>query len=246
MVFFALAGLTILIPLPLVIFLLRDFPHQQRLVSSDEVAVIDAGSWEKTKEIPKIAGKEDYKRNYRFWLITAAWSLHNIFYWGWGTWMPTYFQTVRHFSFKSAGYAYSLTFLFVLMAALLVGYFSDKAMRRAPFGAVLWIVSGILFFIGGTVVQNAYWALVVLIIAICCSSPAFMMSQTLLQSILPERLMGSAVGAGGGISTLISVASPALIGLMVGISGFGAAIAFLALAPLIAGILMVFLIKEGY
>ena len=246
MVFFVLAALSILIPLPMVIFLMRDHPRQQRFVSAEEANFIEAGSWEKTDKIPKGHAKKGFLSNYRFWLITIAWSFHNIFYWGWGTWMPTYFQTVRHFSFKSAGYAFSLTFLFVLGAVLTVGYLSDRSMRRAPFGSLLWIASGILFFIGGTVIDNAHWALLVLIIAVCCGSPAFMMSQTLLQSIIPEHLMGSAVGVAGGVSTLISVTSPALIGFLVGGVGFGAAIVFLAVISSSAGLLILPLIREGY
>ena len=94
--------------------------------------------------------------------------------------------------------------------------------------------------------KRAYWALMVLIISVCCGSPAFMMSQTLLQSIIPENQMGSAVGIGGGVSTLISVISPTLIGFIVGASGFSAAIVFLAVISSSAGVLVLFLIKEGY
>ena len=75
-----------------------------------------------------------YLGNYRFWLVALAWGFNNIYYWGWTTWMPTYFQTVRHFSFKSAGYLYSLSFLFALMAIWIVSFWSDRIMRRAPFG----------------------------------------------------------------------------------------------------------------
>jgi hypothetical protein len=101
-------------------------------------------------------------------------------------------------------------------------------------------------FVGGTVIGNAYWALVVLITAVCCQQPAFMMSQTLLQSIIPEGSMGAASGVAGGVSILMSVISPWLIGFLLQISGFGAVILFLALASLIPGIMTAFLIKEGY
>lgn len=132
------------------------------------------------------------------------------------------------------------------MAILIVGYLSDRVMRRAPFGAVGWIVAAVLFWVGGAVVENPYWALVLLIIALCFQQPCFLMIHALLQSIVPEGLMGSATGVAGGISLLMAAVAPALIGLILQISGFGAVILFLALASLIPGLLYCFLIKEGY
>jgi sugar phosphate permease len=249
MVFYVLAALSILIPLPLVIFLMRDKPRQHKRLSAEELKLIEEGSLAKTKEVPHAAaleGKSSYLSNYRFWLVTLAWGFNNIFFWGWSTWMPTYFQNARHFSFQAAGYLYSLTFFFQLATVLIVGYYSDRTMRRAPFGAAGWIIAGILMFIGGTVIGNAYWALAVLITAVCCQQPAFMMSQTLLQSIIPEGSMGAASGVAGGVSMLMSVVSPWLIGFFLQISGFGAVILFLSLASLVPGIMTSFLVKEGY
>jgi len=248
-VFFGLAGLSVLIPLPLLIFLMRDRPGQHRFISPAETALIEEGSLTKATEIPKAGAaqeKSDYLGNYRFWLVVLAWGFNNIYYWGWTTWMPTYFQTFRHFSFKSAGYLYSLSFLFALLAIWIVGFWSDRIMRRAPFGAVGWVFAGILMYLGGVAIGNPYWALVALIISLCCEQPAFLMVHALLHSVVPERSMGAAAGIGGGVSSFASMASPALIGLLLQVSGFGAAIVFLSLASLVAGVLYCFLIKEGY
>lgn len=126
-VFFTLAGLSVLIPLPMLLFLMKDRPRQHRWISGDEARLIEEGSWAKTKEVPKIEGKEEsYLSNYRFWLVTAAWGSTNIFFWGWAAWMPTYFQTARHFTFQSAGYIYSLNFLLILFASLFVGWLSGR------------------------------------------------------------------------------------------------------------------------
>jgi len=160
--------------------------------------------------------------------------------------MPTYFQNARHFSFQSAGYIYSLSFLFAVIAIAIVGYLSDRAMRRAPFGAVGWITAAILFWVGGEVVANPYWALVILIIALCFQQPCFLMIHAMLQSIVPEGLIGAATGISGGIALLVAAVAPALIGLLLQISGFGAVILFLSLASLIPGLLYCVLAREGY
>jgi sugar phosphate permease len=246
-VFFTLAGLSVLIPLPMLIFLMKNRPSEHRWIGSDEVKFIEEGSWAKTKEIPKVKGKEEnYLSNYRFWLVTLAWGCTNIFFWGWAAWMPTYFQTVRHFSFKSAGYIYSLNFLVVLVATLFVGWLSDRAMKRAVFATVCWLISGVLFFLGGITVENAYWAALVLIIGGLFNAPPTMLVQPLLHSVVPEHRISNAVGFGGGVSQLMGACAPVLIGFIVGAWGFGAVIVCLSLATFIPGILTFFLQKEGY
>lgn len=247
-VFFTLAALSLL-PLSLAIFLMRDHPLQQARISSDEVRLIEEGVLAKTKEVPHttvLQRKGGYLADYHFWLVTLACGFNHIYFWGWSTWMPTYFQDVHHLSFHSAGYLFSLSFLFTIPAMLVVGYCSDRTMRRAPFGAGCWIIAGILMFVGGGLLQNAYWALAVLTISLCCQEAAFLMGQSLLQSLIPESLMGSAMGISAGVSMLMSAISPTLIGFLLQISGFGSVIVFLALALLIPGILTLFLVREGY
>jgi sugar phosphate permease len=178
--------------------------------------------------------------------VTIAWGFNNIYFWGWATWMPTYFQTARHFSFRSAGYVYSLTFLVALFVNWGVGYISDRLMKRAPFCTAGWIVSGILFFVGGFLVGNPYWALVWLVVANCFNTPAMMLSQPLLHSIVPEQRIATAVGVSGGVSQLMGAVSPIVIGFIVGASGFGGVIVFLALASFIPGFLTLFLTRKGY
>ena len=226
MLFYCLAGLSLLIPLPLVIFLMRDHPRQQKLVRNEEASFIEAGTLAKSRQIPKAADKKSFTRNYRFWMVTLAWGFHGMYFYGWTTWMPTYFQTARHFSFKAAGYLYSLSFLFAMAAVLLVGYFSDRTMRRAPFLAAATLIAGVLMLVGGNFVADPYRSLAILIVAVCCAQTGLTMIQSLLQSIVPEGTIGTATGVAGGVGNLMSMVAPALAGLLLQISGFGAVIVF--------------------
>ncbi|HME44476.1 MAG TPA: MFS transporter [Syntrophorhabdales bacterium] len=247
MVFYTLAGLSILIPLPLVIFLMKDKPRQHSRISDEETTLIEEGSWAKSKEIPKTGVKgSGIFGNYRFWLITAAWCGHGMFFYGWTTWMPTYFQNARHFRFQTAGYVYSFSFLFVLLAIFLVAYCSDRLMRRAPFAAGGFLVGGILIYVGGNLVVNPYSALAVLIVALCCIQPSFTMLQSLLQSILPEGSIGVATGVAASISSFAAAVAPTLAGFLLQVSGFGAVIIYLAGSAFAAGVIAVILAAEGY
>ena len=244
--FFFLGGLSLVISLPLVIFLMRDNPRKQRLVSSGEVNLIEEGSWAKTKEVPKTEGKQGYLTNRYFWVVTIAWGFNNVFFWGWASWMPTYFQTARHFSFRSAGYIYSLAFLACLCTNMLAGYFSDKRMKRAPLASFCWIGAGVLFLVGGLLMENPYWALVWLVIAQCVNTPAVMLAQAIMHSVVPEQRIPAAIGVGGGVSQLMGAVSPTVIGFLVGASGFGGVIVFLAFASIIPGFLAIYLARKGY
>src|SRR5208283_4140036 len=110
--------LSVLLTLPLVIFLMRDRPRQQPWVSSEEIKLIEEAAVEKAKkEVSKTeAAVGGYLRDYRFWLLTLSWGVQGMYFYGWATWMPTYFRTVLHFSFQTAGYLYSLSYLFVAIS----------------------------------------------------------------------------------------------------------------------------------
>ena len=68
---------------------------------------------------------------------------------------------------QQRGCLYSLGFLFAMGAVLLTGYFSDRIMRRAPFGCFGSLLAGIMTFVGGYLIANPCWALLALIIGIC-------------------------------------------------------------------------------
>ena len=246
MVFYILGVLNILIPLPMLIFLMRNRPSDVRWLNEAERKIIDAGVLAKTEEVPKAEVRKGYIGNYRYWIAVICWGFNNIYFWGWSTWMPTYFQTVRHFSFKSAGYIYSLSWVFMLGATLLIAWLSDRLMRRAPFGGLGYLIAGILIFVGVSVVANAYWAVVVLIIAGCFQGIGYSMLQALFHSIVPERSMAVALGIGGGVSQLMGVASPTVIGFLLGASGFTYVVGFCGVALIIPGILVLILAKQGY
>jgi sugar phosphate permease len=244
--FYGLAAISFVIPLPLVIFLMRDRPRQHRRVSDGEVRLIEEGGLAKTALGEKAEAKQGFLTNYRFWLVTVAWGFDNIYFWGWATWMPTYFRTARHFSFQAAGYLYSLNYLVTLASVLGFGYISDRFQRRAPFGGVGLIFACILMFLGGSIIADPYWSLAVLIVALACQQVGFLMVHPLLQTIVPKASLSEAVGIATLVSFLMAMASPTLAGWLLGVFGFGAVIAFFALAVAVSGILLLCLVREGY
>jgi hypothetical protein len=101
-------------------------------------------------------------------------------------------------------------------------------------------------FVGGDLIGPAYWALAVLIAAVCFAQPGLVMIQSLLQSIVPEGSIGAATGVAGGIGNLMAMLSPTVAGYLLQRSGFGMVIGFLASCLLGVAVLSIFLSKEGY
>jgi MFS family permease len=119
-------------------------------------------------------------------------------------------------------------------------------MRRASLGSAAYIVSGLAIFAGGVIIGSPYWAIVALIIAQCGQSAGYSLNHALVHSIVPEHSVGAAVGVAGGVGQGMAIIAPTLIGFLVGVSGFGAGIFFLALSGLFSGVCMGLLVREGY
>ena len=245
MAFFALGALSLIIPLPLLIFPMKDRPRQQRSMSKEEITFIEQASLVKRTE-RSVSEKKYFLRNYRFWLLVGVWCSENIYYYGWLTWMPTYFQNARHFSFHAAGYLFSLNWAFTLVTILGIGYLSDRFLRRAPFGCAGFFIAGIAMYLGGSVIQNNYWALAALVISLASQQPANVMMHALFQTVVPAEFVGASTGVAATIGLGVGMVAPFLAGLFLQLYGFGAVIALFAVAPVLSGLLLLILAKEGY
>ena len=104
--FFAMGILALILPIPMMWFLVRDKPEQHSAVNPAEVDLVHAGAIEHNDDAPgRILNTVDSVwRNHRFWLMTIAISANAIFFWGWSGWLPTYLRSERRFTFSTSGY----------------------------------------------------------------------------------------------------------------------------------------------
>ena len=109
--FYAMGVLALILPLPMVWFLVRDRPAEHPAANAAEVSLVEAGSLENNEDAPGRFARAESRpwfSSIRFWLVTIAIAANNIMYWGWSIWLPTYLRTARGFSFAVSGY---LTFV---------------------------------------------------------------------------------------------------------------------------------------
>jgi MFS family permease len=243
-VFIVLAIIGIVVVLPMLAFLTRDTPAADRRVSPAELALIEQQD-DRLAVTPTDRGTGVFG-NYRYWLLVIAFSANNIFFWGWSSWLPTYLMEARHFSFKSSGTLTAVTFAVEVIAVWLLGMLTDRIGRRAPLGALGFLIAALGVYIGG-VVSNIPLAIAIMIIGVSCQQACAGNVQALLHSFSGAKLMGRSAGVLNGIGNVVSFLAPTLIGVMVGSSGnFSLAIIFLAGVLLVAAVALALMIPSKY
>lgn len=246
--FFALALLALVIPLPLIIFQVRDRPSQHPNVNAAEAELIEAGAIEKNQDAPgKLlrAGLANTFKNYRFWLVTIAISTNAIFFWGWSTWLPTYLRSARHFSFSTSGYLTFVIYGFATLTILAVGFYSDRIFRRAPLAAFGWVL-GAIFLMAAALITSSALSVVFIILALCAQQIGISSAEMLMHSVVSAGDMGATQGVRAFVTQMVGAFSPVAIGalLQANHGSFVAAFGMLAAAVVISAGCMVTLARQ--
>lgn len=247
--FFAMGVLALILPLPMLWFLVRDRPAEHPAVNAAEVDLVEAGSLHNNEDAPGRIAKAERKpwyASFRFWLVAAAISASNTMYWGWAIWLPTYLRTARGFSFSLSGYLTFVIYGCAVATILIFGVLSDKIFRRAPLAGSGWFLAGV-FLMASVLAPSPAWSIVFSICALCSHEVGISCAEMLMQSVVNEKQMGMAQGARALLQNLIGGASPLLIGLIIQhTGGFIGAFIALSAAVVIAAGCMVTLAVEGF
>jgi MFS transporter, ACS family, glucarate transporter len=246
--FHAMGILALILPLPMVWFLVADRPQEHPSANAAEVELVVQGAIEHNEDAPGQVLKlvDNVWKNYRFWLATIAISSNAIFFWGWSIWLPTYLRTARQFSFSMSGYLTFVIFGFAVATILMVGYLSDKIFRRAPFAGAGWILAAI-FLMAAAFAPSPAASVVLMICALCTQQVGISCAEMLMHSIVSATGMGKTQGVRAFITQIVGALSPAMIGyILQATGGFTGAFAVLALAVVISGSCMIRLAREGF
>jgi MFS transporter, ACS family, glucarate transporter len=246
--FHAMGILALVLPLPMVWFLVTDRPQEHPSANAAEVKLVVQGTLENNEDAPGQALKsvDSVWKNYRFWLATIAISSNAVFFWGWSIWLPTYLRTVRQFSFSMSGYLTFVIFGFAVATILLVGHLSDRIFRRAPFAGVGWIFAAI-FLMAAALAPSPTASVALMICALCAQQVGISCAEMLMHSIVSATGMGKTQGVRAFVTQIVGAISPAMIGYILQVTGgFTGAFAVLALAVVISAGCMITLAREGF
>lgn len=206
------------IPLVLLFFFTADTPRQHKRVNRRELEYIEQElAAEQGGGSPAAAGEpfrqlaRTYIPNYRFWLLMLILSTNSILSWGLITWLPTYLNHERGFSWAVMGWLSSLPFIISLGFKIISGLIIDRTGRNAP----IMVVSALLCAAGvylGIVVKNNYLAAVAIAFGYGAASLQIPAIFTLLQGLVPKKAISSAAGTMNGIAVGFGALAPVLIG----------------------------------
>jgi sugar phosphate permease len=247
MQFNAMGILALILPLPMVWFLITDRPDQHRSANAAEVRLIESGALERNEDAPGrvFQSVRSVWSNHRFWLVTAAIAANAIFFWGWSIWLPTYLRTARHFSFSTSGYLTFVIYGFAVATIIAIGAFSDRVFRRAPLAGVGWLL-GAVSLMAAAFVPNAIWAVVLMILALCFQQVGISCAEMLMHSVVGTPDMPKANGVRSFVTQMVGALSPAMIGYILQLTGgFVGAFMVLAAAVVVSAGCMVAVALEG-
>jgi sugar phosphate permease len=232
--FYALAILNIIIIVPLVLALVRDWPRH--VAPSERAEEMRAGNLRGDISL--------FLSDWRFWMILLFNSACLIYLWGLNAWLPTYLQKVRGFDLKSLGVFASLPFILMFFGEILGGYISDRIGRRAIVCFVGLFMAGALIYVV-SLTANPYAAAIVMALSAGFWGSALPPLFAMAAQIIPSQATASGVGVYNGVGNLIGACSPLLMGWIIGAAGnFNAGLMVLVFAGVVGSCAMLPLIRR--
>ncbi|MDR2825407.1 MAG: MFS transporter, partial [Deltaproteobacteria bacterium] len=184
--------------------------------------------------------------NPNYWLLVIWYLSLNLIYWGLISWLPSYLQEARGFSWKEAGWLSSLPFALTIATKACSGWITDKSGRSAPILMVGMFVGAACIF-GAATLENNYAAALILACASASTSMGLPAAWTLLQKLVPSETVSAAGGVMVGLSTGISSLSPVFIGLFINLTGsYVGGLGMLIGVALMAGFATAVLVAKKY
>ncbi|MCL6562648.1 MAG: MFS transporter [Firmicutes bacterium] len=238
--YFILAGLALVVALPMFLLLVRDAPSQHYATSPAEREYIGEA------DAALLVGKEVFRdwsatarglSDWRFWLLTGTMLVSSVASFGLGGWLPSYLKTARHFPPTVMAFWVSAAWAVAAAVALLTSWLGDRSHRFSLLGIVGLVIATVVLWVTPTT-QDPNVAAPLVALGLATALVPTYLTPGLLQEFYGARLQGRLGGLMMGISNLLSGFAPLVIGLLVasGKGSFSGAFTFLV-AIIVAGMI---------
>ncbi len=203
--FFVIGGLSTAIILPMLFLFASDGPAKVSAAEEKAGAIGVGALWRDSRL---------FLRNWDFWLL-VAFDCGELFYlWGLNSWLPTYLQSVRHFSIQNLGFYTSLPFILLFIGVISSGVISDRLERKAPLLFVGLSAAAILLFVG-TRASDASTAAMLIAASAGFFGLTIPTTYTVAQHIIPQGVISSGIGVLNGVANTFGALAPLLMGLVI-------------------------------
>ncbi|MCR1553127.1 MAG: MFS transporter [Enterobacter cloacae] len=212
-----------LIPLILIYLFATNTPRDNKYINKHELEIIEESRKpnnvvSNSSEKPSIITRSKiYLCNANFWMLLIIFSSNSMLSWGVVTWLPTYLNSERGFSWSNVGWMSSLPFIFGLLFKIASGIAVDRTGKKG----IIMLISALLCAAGilaGVNITNNYIAAIMISFGIGASSMQLPCVFTLLQGMVPSEAISSAAGALNGMAVGFGALSPVLIGLILSLT----------------------------
>ncbi|MDH7508381.1 MAG: MFS transporter [Methanomassiliicoccales archaeon] len=228
------AGFILLIPLWRC---LCDHPHEAR--SRPESRISMRSLIELTRQ-----NLSESVRIKGLFIITFSFLSINLAWWGLSLWLPTYFLVAKGFSVEELVWGASLPYIGGLCGMYTGSWISDRTGRRVETAFIFAVIDAIFLLLLIVVFPHDHVVLVASAIFFFLGVMA-PTSFTLLQSITPARLIGSATGIMNGIANGGAVFGPVLLGMAVAFtSSYDIGLIIMAIFQVIGALLLVLFLRK--
>jgi len=240
--------LALLATLPLWLRWISDSPGDNPYISVTELNYIC--SWNREAD-----GEQNEKEgsgvrlllgNPSFWMLCLAYTAFLSSWWGLLTWMPQYLVEARGFNLQGTASNVTLAYIVSTIGILTGGRLVDRSSRRSRI-AFMSLMTVALATLGVAVIPSASLAVIFMIVAVGINEFVYPCVWSLLQSLLPDRMIAAGSGTMSGVSNLLSALSPLAIGWLIQISGsYVLGLMFLVSMSAVGALSCLFLYRQGY
>jgi sugar phosphate permease len=240
--------LAMLATLPLWLRWISDSPQDNPYISAVEAAYISSCDQESDEAGAENEGSgiKDLLGNASFWLLCLAYTAFLSSWWGLLTWLPQYLVEARHFDLQGTASNVTLAYIVSAVGILTGGRLVDKS-RRKSLIAIMALLVVALSTLGVALVPSAFWAVVFMIVAVGINEFVYPTIWSILQLLIPDRMMAAGSGTMSGVSNLLSALSPVIIGWLIQISGsYVLGLLFLVTMSTLGAISCMLLYRKGY
>lgn len=203
--FYLLAALSLLVMLPLLLLVVRDWP-EHGAARVEEPKSPNAG------QIWRDCGV--FLKNRDFWLLTFCNCGELIYLWGLNSWLPTYLQKVRNFDLGHLGLYSSLPFVLLFVGEILSGVLSDRFGKKAIL-VFIGLAGAALLLYAGTVAGDRTTAAIIIAFSSGFFGLVVPATYALTQQIVPPGVVSSGAGVVNGIANTVGALAPTAMGMVI-------------------------------
>ncbi|NPV91143.1 MAG: MFS transporter [Firmicutes bacterium] len=246
--FFFVAGMALLMSLPLWFGLVTDSPADNKHVGPAEKNFIARNMGHSHHAEPDGLLHHGWLKlilhSREFWLVTVCYSAYLSIWWGLITWIPQYLMVARGFPWQSLGWMASIPYVFAAVGIILGGFLSDRLMKREVFTTISLIGSTVCLLIAAYIPSNG-WCVIFISLAAGFNTFIFAPIWVLLQALMPLRLIGLGSGVMNGISNFVSALAPVIIGGLIQLtSSYAMGLIYLVVLGGAGGIASLYLVRR--